>query len=117
ESNDDKKPHPPVKCMYCPKTYDHEIATRMQAQLDNDCQIKYFKLHSQLMAKLKRIQQKNNSKEISLVLPAITRWGTHFEYLQSIKKSKIALEQALMDIRIRENINSDLRNYILSDEF
>ncbi|CAG8729584.1 1485_t:CDS:2, partial [Dentiscutata heterogama] len=36
ESNDDKKPHPPVKCMYCPKTYDRGIATRMQAHLDND---------------------------------------------------------------------------------
>ncbi|CAG8787323.1 16650_t:CDS:2, partial [Cetraspora pellucida] len=53
------------------------------------------------MAKLKRIQQENYSKEISL----------------SIKKSKITLEQALMDIIIRENINSDLRNYILSNEF
>ncbi|CAG8794491.1 20811_t:CDS:2, partial [Dentiscutata erythropus] len=248
ESNDDKKPHPPVKCMYCPKTYDRGIATQMQAHLDNDCQgapnnaktkkknssqifenlvfnnnnsitsnlnkpnnfsqkhtrttfindfadsmskkeqedlkfalaqalfatgvsfsflenpyvieffqkirpafklpsrsklanelldkvykkvkkesdnkianaqslLKYFKSHPQSMAKLKCIQQENYSKEISLVLPAITRWGTHFECLQSIKKSKIALEQALMDIRIRENINSDLRNYILSDEF
>ncbi|CAG8787327.1 16651_t:CDS:1, partial [Cetraspora pellucida] len=37
ESNDGKKLHPPVKCMYCPKTYDCGIATRKQAYLDNDC--------------------------------------------------------------------------------
>ncbi|CAG8636560.1 27093_t:CDS:2 [Gigaspora margarita] len=51
--------------------------------------VKYFKSHPQSIAKLKHIQQENYSKEILL----------------SIKKSKIALEQALMNL---ESDNSTL---------
>ncbi|CAG8849958.1 45160_t:CDS:1, partial [Gigaspora margarita] len=69
------------------------------------------------MAKLKRIQQDNYNKEIALVLPVLTRWGTHLECLQSLQKTRIALEQTLMDSRIRETIDSSLRIYMLYDEF
>jgi hypothetical protein len=79
--------------------------------------VKYFKSHVQSMAKLKRIQQENYNKEIVLVLPAITRWGTHLECFQSLIKSQIAIEQTLMDSRIRQNMDSNLRFYVLHDEF
>ncbi|CAG8605982.1 21864_t:CDS:2, partial [Gigaspora rosea] len=46
--------------------------------------VKYFKSHPQALAKLRRIQLNNYNKEIALVLPAITRWGTHLECLQSL---------------------------------
>ena len=52
-----------------------------------------------------------------MVLPALTRWGTHLACLQSLQKSKTALEQALMDTNIRQNMDLNLRNHILSDNF
>src|SRR5829696_5108137 len=79
--------------------------------------VNYFKGHVQAAAKLKRIQKENYSKEIALVLPALTRWGTHLDCFQSLQNSKTALEQALMDIRIRQNMDSTLRTHILSDDF
>ena len=54
--------------------------------------VNYFRSHIQAAAKLKRIQIENYNKEISLVLPALTRWGTHLSYFQSLQKSRIALE-------------------------
>ncbi|GET63251.1 zinc finger BED domain-containing protein 1-like [Rhizophagus irregularis DAOM 181602=DAOM 197198] len=79
--------------------------------------VNYFKAHVQATAKLKRIQKENYSKEIALVLPALTRWGTHLACFQSLQNSRTALEQALMDIRIRQNMDLTLRAHILSDEF
>jgi len=79
--------------------------------------VNYFKGHVQAAAKLKRIQKENYSKEIALVLPALTRWGTHLDCFQSLQNSKTALEQALMDVRIRQNMDSTLRTHILSDDF
>jgi hypothetical protein len=79
--------------------------------------VNYFKGHVQAAAKLKRIQKENYSKEIALVLPALTRWGTHLDCFQSLQNSKTALEQALMDVRIRQNMDSTLRSHILSDDF
>ena len=34
---EDDKPHPRVKCKYCPKIFERGIATRMQAHLDATC--------------------------------------------------------------------------------
>jgi Protein of unknown function (DUF 659) len=79
--------------------------------------VNYFKGHVQAAAKLKRIQKENYSKEIALVLPALTRWRTHLDCFQSLQNSKTAIEQALMDVRIRQNMNSPLRTHILSDDF
>ncbi|CAG8750472.1 1921_t:CDS:1, partial [Cetraspora pellucida] len=31
------KPHPHIKCKYCPKIFERGIATRMQAHLNNTC--------------------------------------------------------------------------------
>ena len=52
-----------------------------------------------------------------MVLPALTRWGTHLACFQSLQKSKTALEQTLMDEKIRKDMDSTLRIYILSDNF
>ena len=79
--------------------------------------VNYFKGHIQAAAKLKRIQKENYSKEIALVLPALTRWGTHLACFQSLQNSKTALEQALMDVKIRQNMDLTLRAHILSDDF
>jgi hypothetical protein len=79
--------------------------------------VNYFKGHVQAAAKLKRIQKENYSKEIALVLPALTRWGTHLACFQSLQNSKTALEQALMDVKIRQNMDLTLRAHILSDNF
>jgi len=79
--------------------------------------VNYFKTHIQAAAKLKRIQKENYNKEIALVLPALTRWGTHLACFQSLQKSKTALEQTLMDEKIRKDMDSTLRIYILSDNF
>jgi len=79
--------------------------------------VNYFKGHIQAAAKLKRIQKENYSKEIALVLPALTRWRTHLACFQSLQNSKTALEQALMDVKIRQNMNLTLRAHILSDDF
>src|SRR6266498_2931146 len=54
--------------------------------------VKYFRSHIQAAAKLKRIQIENYNKKILLVLPAFTRWDTHFSYFQSLQKSRIAFE-------------------------
>ncbi|CAG8465618.1 3017_t:CDS:1, partial [Funneliformis caledonium] len=77
----------------------------------------YFRSHLQAAAKLKRIQLENYNKEITLVLPVLTRWGTHLSCFQSLKKSRIALEQSLMDPLIRQKMDQIMRNNILSDEF
>src|SRR3989440_184058 len=79
--------------------------------------VNYFKAHVQAAAKLKRIQKENYNKEIALVLPALTRWETHLACFQSLQKSKTALEQTLMDEKIRKDMDSTLRIYILSDNF
>jgi hypothetical protein len=78
---------------------------------------KYFKSHTQSMAKFKRIQCENYGKEISLILPVLTRWGTHLKCLQSLQKSRIAIEQTLMDSKIRQNMDYNLRARILNEEF
>src|SRR6266487_296822 len=79
--------------------------------------VNYFKGHIQAAAKLKRIQKENYSKEIALVLLALTRWETHIACFQSLQNSKTALEQALMDVKICQNMNLTLRAHILSDDF
>ncbi|CAB5392228.1 unnamed protein product, partial [Rhizophagus irregularis] len=79
--------------------------------------VNYFKSHIQAAAKLKRIQNENYNKKIALVLPILTRWGTHLSCFQSLLKSKIALEQVLMDSEIRQKINRKVRNNVLSEEF
>jgi len=79
--------------------------------------VNYFKGHIQAAAKLKRIQKENYSKEIALVLPALTRWRTHLACFQSLQNSKTALEQALMDVKICQNMDLTLRAHILSDDF
>ena len=79
--------------------------------------VNYFKSHVQAAAKLKRIQIENYNKEIALVLPVLTRWGTHLSCFQSLQKSKIALEQILMDAEIRRKMDSTVRNYVLSEQF
>ncbi|CAB4399311.1 unnamed protein product [Rhizophagus irregularis] len=68
-------------------------------------------------AKLKRIQIKNYNKEIALVLLTLTQWGMHLNCFQSLLKSKIALEQVLMDSEIYQKINREVRNNVLSEEF
>src|SRR4051794_27041960 len=45
--------------------------------------VNYFKMHIQAASKLKRIQKENYKKEIALILPALTRWRTHFACFQS----------------------------------
>ncbi|CAB5095217.1 unnamed protein product [Rhizophagus irregularis] len=79
--------------------------------------VKYFKSHVQAAAKLKRIQGENYNKEIALVLPILTRWGSHLSCFQSLQKSKTALEQTLMDPDIRKKINNTVRNFVLSENF
>ena len=79
--------------------------------------VNYFKSHVQAAAKLKRIQIDNYNKEISLVLPILTRWGTHLGCLQSLQKSQIALEQTLMDSYIRQKMDKTIRSNVLSEEF
>ena len=79
--------------------------------------VNYFKSHVQAAAKLKRIQIDNYNKEISLVLPILTRWGTHLGCLQSLQKSKIALEQTLMDSYIHQKMDKTIRSNVLSEEF
>ena len=79
--------------------------------------VNYFKSHIQAAAKLKRIQIENYNKKIVLVLPVLTRWGTHLSCFQSLQKSKIALEQILMDAEIRRKMDSTVRNYVLSEQF
>ncbi|CAG8641671.1 21575_t:CDS:1, partial [Racocetra persica] len=37
DHSENNKPHPRVKCNYCPKIFEHGIATRMQAHLDYNC--------------------------------------------------------------------------------
>ncbi|GBC05804.1 hypothetical protein RclHR1_06430005 [Rhizophagus clarus] len=76
--------------------------------------VNYFKSHIQAAAKLKRIQIENYNKEIALVLPTLTRWGTHLSCFQSLLKSKIALEQVLMDPKIRQKINRESDTSTLS---
>ncbi|PKK66238.1 hypothetical protein RhiirC2_642782, partial [Rhizophagus irregularis] len=39
--------------------------------------VNYFKSHVQAAAKLKRIQGENYNKKIVLILPVLTRWGSH----------------------------------------
>ncbi|CAG8830843.1 25520_t:CDS:2 [Gigaspora margarita] len=53
--------------------------------------VKYFKDHTISMAKLRYIQKENYNKEIALVLPAITQWGTHFDCIKSLIESQIAI--------------------------
>ncbi|EXX55494.1 hypothetical protein RirG_224950 [Rhizophagus irregularis DAOM 197198w] len=79
--------------------------------------VNYFKSHVQAAAKLKRIQGENYNKEIALVLPVLTRWGSHLSCFQSLQKSKTALEQTLMDPDIRKKINNTVRNFVLSENF
>ena len=79
--------------------------------------VNYFRSHVQAAAKLKRIQIENYEKEIALVLPTLTRWGTHLSCFQSLQKLKIALEQTIMDPGIRQKIDGRVRNYVLSEEF
>jgi len=43
--------------------------------------------------------------------------GTHLSCFQSLQKSKIALEQILMDAEIRRKMDSTVRNYVLSEQF
>ncbi|CAB5392569.1 unnamed protein product [Rhizophagus irregularis] len=89
-----------------------EIKTIVTATIVN-----YFKSHVQAAAKLKRIQGENYNKEIALVLPVLTRWGSHLSCFQSLQKSKTALEQTLMDPDIRKKINNTVRNFVLSENF
>jgi hypothetical protein len=79
--------------------------------------VNYFKSHVQVAAKLKHIQGENYNKEIALVLLVLTRWGSHLSCFQSLQKSKIALEQTLMDPDIRKKINNTVRNFVLSEDF
>ena len=116
--------HPNIVCFRC-ASYTLNLLIKdilkihdIKTVIDNATKlVKYFKSHPQALAKLKRIQSDNYKKEIALVLPAITRWGTHLECLQSLQKSKVAIEQTLMDSRIRETIDASLRIYVLCDEF
>ncbi|PKK60182.1 hypothetical protein RhiirC2_793706 [Rhizophagus irregularis] len=64
----------------------------------------------QAAAKLKRIQIENYNKK-ALVLPILTRWGTHHSCFQSLLKSKITLEQVLMDSEVRQKINRELAEF------
>ncbi|CAG8551636.1 22364_t:CDS:2 [Racocetra persica] len=57
------------------------------------------------------------AQKVALVIPAITRWGTHLECFQSLQKSQIAIEQTLMDLKIRQTMDSNLRIHVLQDEF
>ena len=79
--------------------------------------VNYFKSHVQAAAKLKRIQIDNYNKKISLVLPILTRWEIHLGCLQLLQKSKIILEQTLMDSYIRQKMDKIIRSNVLSEEF
>src|SRR6266498_5804701 len=79
--------------------------------------VNYFRSHIQVAAKLKRIQIENYNKEISLVLLTLTRWDTYLSYFQSLQKSRIALEQTLMDPQIRQTMDKTVRSNMLSEEF
>ncbi|CAB5364133.1 unnamed protein product [Rhizophagus irregularis] len=59
----------------------------------------------------------NQVSEIALVLLTLTQWGMHLNCFQSLLKSKIALEQVLMDSEIYQKINREVRNNVLSEEF
>ncbi|CAG8789404.1 10687_t:CDS:2, partial [Dentiscutata erythropus] len=43
--------------------------------------------------------------------------GTHLKYLQLLQKSKIAIEQTLIDVKICETIDASLRVYVLCNKF
>ncbi|CAG8488922.1 3554_t:CDS:2 [Scutellospora calospora] len=59
----------------------------------------------------------NATKLVKYFKKYLQAMGTHLECFQSFQKTRIALEQILIDLRIHETIDSSLRIYILYDEF
>ncbi|CAG8818500.1 9247_t:CDS:2, partial [Racocetra persica] len=68
------------------------------------------------MVKLRRIQKENYKKEIALVLPALTRWGTHLDCIKFLMKSQTAIQQMLFDPSVA-TLNLDLKTRLQSNTF
>ncbi|CAG8825862.1 7990_t:CDS:2, partial [Cetraspora pellucida] len=44
-----------------------------------------------------KLSEDNYNKEIALILPSLTRWGTHLDCINSLMKSQTAIQQMLFD--------------------
>ncbi|CAG8853852.1 8691_t:CDS:1, partial [Gigaspora margarita] len=78
--------------------------------------VKYFRDHHIPMAKLRCIQKENYGKEIALVLPIITRWGTHLDCIKSLLESQTAIQQMLFD-QSTASLEIRIKAQLCSDEF
>ncbi|CAG8546078.1 20273_t:CDS:2 [Gigaspora rosea] len=78
--------------------------------------VKYFKDHHVSMAKLRRIQKENYGKEITLVLPVITRWGTHLDCIKTLIESQTAIQQMIYD-QSTTSLETRIKVQLHSNEF
>ena len=81
--------------------------------------VKYFKSHQIPAAILKRYQNSNYDKQISLKLSVKTRWGSSAICLNSLQVNQLAIELTITELSCNQTIRieDDVRNIILNDGF
>ncbi|PKB92587.1 hypothetical protein RhiirA5_444124, partial [Rhizophagus irregularis] len=81
--------------------------------------VKYFKSHQVPSAILKRYQNSNYDKKISLKLPVKTRWRSSAICLNSLQLNQLAIELTITELSRNQTvrIDDDVKSIILDDGF
>src|SRR5947207_220660 len=75
----------------------------------------YFRNHQVVLATLRRLQQEKYEKEIALILPCKTRWGSSFSCIDHLCKTKLAIRSTITEDHL--NLDDETKTLITSDIF
>jgi len=75
----------------------------------------YFRNHQVALATLRRLQQEKYGKEIALILPCETRWGSSFSCIDHLCKTKLAIRSTIAEDHL--NLEDETKILITNDIF
>src|SRR3954465_8237660 len=75
----------------------------------------YFRNHQVALATLRRLQQEKYGKEIALILPCETRWGSSFSCIDHVCRTKSAIRSTIAEDQL--NLDDEIKSLIANDTF
>ena len=75
----------------------------------------YFRNHQVILATLRRLQKEKYGKEIALILPCETRWGSSFSCIDHLLRTKSAIRSTIAEDHLC--LDGETKLLITSDTF
>ncbi|CAG8747850.1 4985_t:CDS:2, partial [Racocetra fulgida] len=108
--NEENRIFPGFKCQY-------QTTIKWAKSILEKCKeiISYFRSHQTILAALRRLQIEKYGQQIALVSIIETQWGSAFECMDHLLRTKLAIKSILAEDNLR--IDSQIQILIINDSF